>query len=855
MEATRYATLGILGVGGILAAFGLAGTVHAQISDWEYLDIAIDLTEWTRGPYVDGTDLLILTLEVTNNADGMARVDGASVSLRIQDGDDHLRYGRTPWPTGPMAESCPADIRPVGAGLTEAWNVCFLIPEGLEPDFLGIIHSDPDAGHIAQFDSGQDASCLDTYYDILCAPYALDGGVTIPDSCRFDYFAETWTCDDAQGDDIVETAGLRSRADCSRFDALGKASEIAVAEISGRTYAFVAAPFDDGVQVIDVTDPASPVPASSVFDGQDGFDALAGANGVTVAEISSRTYALATATYDGSVQVIDVTDPASPVPASSVIRGPAWGSSVLANPFGATVAEISGRTYALVVGVDGYGIIDLTDPTMPTHVFGNFGYRSVTSPHSWGHFDELGTMRDMAVTGASGRTYALVTSSDYDIHVQDAGKPESARVENHGHDAVYVFDITDPASPVLAARAVDGQGGFGALDHPIGIAVQEISGRTYALVASHGDDAVQIIDVTDPASPVPASSVFDGQDGFDALDGAIDITVAEISGRTYAFVAALDDDAVQIIDVTDPASPVPASSVFDGQGGFDALAEANGVAVAEISGRTYVLVAASDIDGVQVIDVTDPASPVPASSVFYGDAAAAADWDDPAGGGVVVSYRAADDPIHYGLRSWLADNEDVIIDADSVACYLDLPRDVSVVFEACGEANAWYSSATGDITMCYELADRYTEIFRQFSSDSTPLAVAGSLHWVFMHELGHAVIDAYDLPITGQEEDSADQFAAMMLLEEGRWGAGALLSAAYVYGSTPGYTPYWDTHSLNYQRHYDMLCLLYGKHHDNEIGWQAADLIPESRAARCPGEYLDAVNAWNALLPAADNSR
>ena len=558
MEAARYATLGILGVGGILAAFGLAGTVHAQISDWEYLDIAIDLTERTRGPYVDGTDLLILTLEVTNNADGMARVDGASVSLRIQDGDDHLRYGRTPWPTGPMAESCPADIRPVGAGLTETWNVCFLIPEGLEPDFLGIIHSDPDAGHIAQFDSGQDASCLDTYYDILCAPYALDGGVTIPDFCRFDYFAETWTCDDAQGDDIVETAGLRSRADCSRFDALGKASEIAVAEISGRTYAFVAAPFDDGVQVIDVTDPASPVPASSVFDGQDGFDALAGANGVTVAEISSRTYALATATYDGSVQVIDV---------------------------------------------------------------------------------------------------------------------------------------------------------------------------------------------------------------------------------------------------------------------------------------------------------TDPASPVPASSVFYGDAVAAAGRDDTAGGGVVVSYREADDPIHYGLRSWLADNEDIIIDADSVACYLDLPRDVSVVFEACGEANAWYSSATGDITMCYELADRYTGIFRQFSSDSAPLAVAGSLHWVFMHELGHAVIDAYDLPITGQEEDSADQFAAMMLLEEGRWGAGALLSAAYVYGSAPGYTPYWDTHSLNYQRHYDMLCLLYGKHHDNEIGWQAADLIPESRAARCPGEYLDAVNAWNALLPATDNSR
>ena len=27
----------------------------------------------------------------------------------------------------------------------------------------------------------------------------------------------------------------------------------------------------------------------------------------------------------------------------------------------------------------------------------------------------------------------------------------------------------------------------------------------------------------------------------------------------------------------------------------------------------------------------------------------------------------------------------------------------------------------------------------------------------FFHELGHALIDAWDLPITGREEDAADQ--------------------------------------------------------------------------------------------------
>ena len=841
MAVPYHAPLGVLCVGGILVAFSLAGVVYAQVSDWEYLDIAIDLVGQERQPHDDGSDLLMLTLEVTNNGDGVLHEDGVSVTLRTLDGNDVLRYDRTYWTAGPMTESCPEDVRSVGAGLTKTWNVCFEIPEGAEPDFLGVIYSDPDVGHIVQFDSDQSPSCLDRFYDILCAPYALDGGVAIPDSCRFDYFGELWMCGTIQeGGAVSRPAVLDSklRPDCARFDALGEAYDIAVTEISGRTYAFVAAPYDDGVQVIDVTDPARPTPTSSVFAGQAGFDALTNPTAITVTEISGRTYALVLALYDGGVQVIDVTDPANPAPTSSILGGSYLG--VLSNPYAITTTEISGRTYALIAGRDGSGIMDVSSPARPAPVFGDFGYSSVmTNPYSWVGPDDPGYLTDVAVTSISGGTYALVTSRHYDVHTSSAADPDSSwTVESRGHDAVQIVDITDPASPVLVTRVVDGQGGFEALAAPIGIAIQEISGQTYAFVASIEDDAVQVIDVTDPASPTPASSVFDGQDGFDALDDPINIAIQEISGQTYAFVASIEDDAVQVIDVTDPASPTPASSVFDGQDGFDALDDPINIAIQEISGQTYAFVAASNIDGIQVIDVTDPASPTPTSSVFHGDIVAAAGGNAPtgtaaAGGDLVVSYRTADDPAHYGLRSWLADNEDAIIDADSVTCYLALPDDISVVFEACGEANAWYSSATGRITMCYELADRYTDTLSQYDTGSAPLTVAGALHWVFMHELGHAIIDIYDLPITGQEEDSADQFATLMLLKEGRRGAADLLSTALVYGSATGYTPYWDAHSLDYQRYYDMLCLLYGKHHNDDIGASVEHLIPESRAVRC----------------------
>ena len=68
--------------------------------------------------------------------------------------------------------------------------------------------------------------------------------------------------------------------------------------------------------------------------------------------------------------------------------------------------------------------------------------------------------------------------------------------------------------------------------------------------------------------------------GFDALDGASDIETVKIGGNTYALVASWADNALQIIDVTDPSSPLPVSSVFDGRGGFDALNGANDIEVA-----------------------------------------------------------------------------------------------------------------------------------------------------------------------------------------------------------------------------------------------------------------------------------
>ena len=103
------------------------------------------------------------------------------------------------------------------------------------------------------------------------------------------------------------------------------------------------------------------------------------------------------------------------------------------------------------------------------------------------------------------------------------------------------------ATPVITTPPVafvtDGVGGFEGLEGPKGIAAVTIGSSAYALIASHGDNGVQIIDITDPLHPVPLAAVTDGVGGFEELEGARDITTATIGSSTYAIVTASSDDS------------------------------------------------------------------------------------------------------------------------------------------------------------------------------------------------------------------------------------------------------------------------------------------------------------------------
>ncbi|NJN31263.1 MAG: hypothetical protein HC824_13175 [Synechococcales cyanobacterium RM1_1_8] len=179
---------------------------------------------------------------------------------------------------------------------------------------------------------------------------------------------------------------------------------------------------------------------------------------------------------------------------------------------------------------------------------------------------------------------------------------------------------------------------------------------------------------------------------------------------------------------------------------------------------------------------------------------------------------------------------------------LSLPEDVKIEFLQCGSEDAYYDPNRRSITLCYELIQRYTKALGSDDGSLETAALHAGLFTLF-HELGHALIDVLALPITGREEDTADEFAAVMLLWSGQ-GEATLSGAEQFAVDAEEWeaVPYWDEHGTDMQRYYNIACYVYGS---DSQRWQdliGPDRLPEERAELCAEDYWRKSNSWNQLL-------
>jgi hypothetical protein len=194
--------------------------------------------------------------------------------------------------------------------------------------------------------------------------------------------------------------------------------------------------------------------------------------------------------------------------------------------------------------------------------------------------------------------------------------------------------------------------------------------------------------------------------------------------------------------------------------------------------------------------------------------------------------------------------------ADGLNKALILPHDIYLKSKDCGQVNAFYDPDEQSVTVCYELMEQF---FRDFKSNGYDDQKAydmmfDAIRFVFLHEIGHALIDTYKLPITANEEDAADRCSSFINLEElGDDGVKAVLAAAEAFqiesrASSGHQKNMADEHLLQEQRFYNSLCMLYGSNPDKYPVIVEKGFLPKERAVRCPTEYQRTVDSWQSLL-------
>jgi hypothetical protein len=138
---------------------------------------------------------------------------------------------------------------------------------------------------------------------------------------------------------------------------------------------------------------------------------------------------------------------------------------------------------------------------------------------------------------------------------------------------------------------------------------------------------------------------------------------------------------------------------------------------------------------------------------------------------------------------------------------------------------------------------------------TTEFALGNSL-FAALHEVGHGLISDLGLPVLGREEDAADAFATVAILEMKtefthrilvNAAKGWIISDRRSRDAGEG-TVYYDAHGLDLQRAYNIICLMVGSDPDLFDDLAREVNLPPERQSTCVGDYSNASWSWNKAL-------
>jgi hypothetical protein len=271
-------------------------------------------------------------------------------------------------------------------------------------------------------------------------------------------------------------------------------------------YAYTVSISDEAFNVLDVTDPASPILVANIRGNQSPHF-ISSPSAIDVA--GGYAYVLSAGTNKSGITIFDISNPASPTVVGHLFNN--YFSS-------ANTIKVNGHYAYVIQGPNSWiSVVDVSDPTNP--IFINFLKLDPTSPRAFPF--------DIDISG----NYAFVPGAE--------------------NDTLYVIDISNPATLHVAAR-ISGAGKPNFLDGCTGVRIL----GDYAFVTAAFDDSLTVIDVANPLSPKFVSHV--AGEGFpNFLNGARHL---HLSGN-HAYVVAAEDSALTVVDISHPTAPKVVYSV------------------------------------------------------------------------------------------------------------------------------------------------------------------------------------------------------------------------------------------------------------------------------------------------------
>ena len=132
----------------------------------------------------------------------------------------------------------------------------------------------------------------------------------------------------------------------------------------------------------------------------------------------------------------------------------------------------------------------------------------------------------------------------------------------------------------------------------------------------------------------------------------------------------------------------------------------------------------------------------------------------------------------------------------------------------------------------------------------------GNMLFVLLHEAAHGLISDLGLPVLGREEDAADAFATVAMLEmKTEFTHRTLVNSAKSWMMSDRRSrqnreavTYYDAHGLDLQRAYNIICLMVGSDPERFEDLAREVNLPADRQETCQGDYSNASWSWDKAL-------